>query len=446
MYLPLLLPFILVALSACSRGNREVNASLDRIEAVVQQHPDSALLELKRLDSLLTVGILSLEGDAQHARYALLKTQTHDKNYIDDTNDSLILQAVRYYDDHGSKREQMLAHFYHGAIFRNARDYGAAFVAYRQAEQLAQKLDDYHYLSLIYGNLATASHDTYSKDAIMLFHKNLEYAQRSGNRREILFAMSDMAQCYSNRLVYDTAEILFRQVMDSLPASDPIVQNCLTSFIDQSITTKRFDLADSLLHLLFPVFKPIDLMNMACLFQKKGMSDSVVFYIQKAEQAIKTPEQKVFFYEKQSWIAEQKGDFASALALKRERIKEQNKVVIAILSKTVSDYQYNYERQQKNHAEYRNKQYRFYSAIIAAFFILLIIGGVAFTLMKRREHRLIIDAYMENVSVLQQTLLEQSDTISALKHHIGEIDKEYHNQIKELFSKSFNELDLLCAT
>jgi hypothetical protein len=115
-------------LSACRSGNREVTASLDRIEQVVGQHPDSALAELVRLDSLLDAGAVSIEGDRQMARYALLKTQTHDKNYIDDTSDSLILRAVRYYDEHGSKREQMLAHFYHGAIFRNAKDHSFMFL------------------------------------------------------------------------------------------------------------------------------------------------------------------------------------------------------------------------------------------------------------------------------------------------------------------------------
>ena len=112
----LLLLFILpvALLTSCSQGNREVNASLDRIEQVVQQHPDSALAELVRLDSLIDAGAVSIEGDRQMARYALLKTQTNDKNWIDDTNDSLILQAVHYYGDHGSKREQMLAHYYHG--------------------------------------------------------------------------------------------------------------------------------------------------------------------------------------------------------------------------------------------------------------------------------------------------------------------------------------------
>ena len=143
--LRLLLPVILsvfvgLPFVSCKHGNPVVDQSLDRIEQVVQQHPDSALLELIRLDSLITSGNVPLEGDAQHARYALLKTQTYDKNYIDDTNDSLILQAVRYYDEHGSKREQMLAHFYHGANRRNANEFSMAFTSYMMATALAKSI------------------------------------------------------------------------------------------------------------------------------------------------------------------------------------------------------------------------------------------------------------------------------------------------------------------
>ena len=126
-FLPLIVGQLLVS---CKQGNPVVSASLDRIEQVVQQRPDSALFELNRLDSLIDVGAVSIEGERQMARYALLKTKTHDKNWIDDTNDSLILRAVRYYDEHGSKRERMLAHFYHGSIFRNAEDYNQAIISF----------------------------------------------------------------------------------------------------------------------------------------------------------------------------------------------------------------------------------------------------------------------------------------------------------------------------
>ena len=369
--LPLIVGQLFVS---CKHGNLVVSASLDRIEQVVQQRPDSALLELVRLDSLLAAGAVSIEGDRQMARYALLKTQTHDKNYIDDTNDSLILQAVRYYDEHGSKREQMLAHFYHGAILRNAKDYGAAFVAYRQAESLALELDDAHYLCLIYGNLSSLSYKTYSKDAIMYSQMNLKYALKSHDRRETFLAMTDLAKAYSTRLEYDTAEFWFCQVIDSLPVNDRIVQSCLTYYIEQCMTTKRYQLADSLFDLMKnPIRKPVDLMNKACLFQVYGFSDSAKVYIDQAEQAIKSPEQQVFFFEKCSWIAEMKGDYSTALEFKHKRIKEQNKVITSIFSKSVSDYQRDFEHQQRDYAEYRNVEYKRRSILIATISLLLYI-------------------------------------------------------------------------
>ena len=149
--LPLIVGQLFVS---CKYGNPMVDVSLDRIEQVVQQRPDSALLELVRLDSLLDAGAVHIEGDRQMARYALLKTQTHDKNYIDDTSDSLILRAVRYYDEHGSKREQMLSHYYHGAIFRNAANFSQAYSSFLLAAKLATDYGDNTYAGLSYGNVS----------------------------------------------------------------------------------------------------------------------------------------------------------------------------------------------------------------------------------------------------------------------------------------------------
>ena len=410
---------------SCQHGNPEVDQSLNRIESLVEEHRDSALLELIRLDSLLTSGAVQLDGDAQHARYALLKTQTHDKNWIDDTNDSLILQAVRYYDDHGSKRQQMLAHFYHGAIFRNARDYGAAFVAYRQAEQLALELDDDHYLCLIYGNLSSLSYKTYSKDAIIYSHKNLEYARKSRDRRESFLAMSDMAKIYSTQLEYDTAEFWFGHVLDSLPVDDRIVQSSLTFYIEQCMTTEQYHLADSLLNLLKrPIHRPVDLMNNACIFQIKGLNDSADVYINLAERAIRTPEQWVYFFEKRSWIAKKRGAHAEALELMHNRFEAQNDVITSVFSKSVSDYQRNYELQQKNYAEYRYSVYRRWTVIVAAFCLLSVILLFAYLyhVFKSRNKKLndkIKDYFEQNLLMEKQKV-----SIKALEFEIVSLQQK----------------------
>ena len=449
-FLPLILGQLFVA---CKHGNPEVSASLDRIEQVVQQHPDSALIELVSLDSLLAAGAVSIEGDRQMARYALLKTQTNDKNWIDDTNDSLILRAVRYYDEHGSKREQMLAHFYHGAIFRNAKDYGAAFVAYRRAESLALELEDNHHLSRIYGNLSALSYDTYSKDAIMYVQQKLKYARLSGDNRQVFYAKSELGQAYSSQLVHDSAEYWFRQVIDSFPPADPIVQSCLTSYIELCMTSERYHLADSLFDLLKkPIRKPVDLMNKACLFQVYGYPDSVKVYIDQAERTIKTPEQKVFFFEKCSWIAEMKGDYSTALEFKHKRIKEQNKVVTSIFSKSVSDYQRDFEKQQKELAEYRYSQYRYISGLVACIVVLLLMAAFRYFYSSRKEQQQTINSYVEKASILEQVLMEQKEKISALQNKVEETSSELDNNIrrtdtdiKHAYAEFEHRIDLISA-
>ena len=442
-FLPLIVGQLLVS---CKQGNPEVSASLDRIEQVVGQHPDSALAELVRLDSLLDAGAVRIEGDRQMARYALLKTQTHDKNWIDDTNDSLILRAVRYYDEHGSKREQMLAHFYHGAIFRNAKDYGAAFVAYRQAESLALDSEDYHYLSLIYGNLSALCYDTYSNDVFSYGHNSLKYARLSSNTRQTFSIRADLARSYSARLLYDTAEIWFRQVLDSLPSNDPIVQRCLTSYIEQCVNTEKYHLADSLICLLNPITQPVDLLNKACLFQIKGDQDSEKYYIQLAEQNIKYPEQRVFYYEKMSWIAEMKGDYASAFSFEKKRLYEQNKIITDIYSKSVSNYQRNYEVQQKTLVQYRYTAYRLRTMLVVVFILILfsIMCGYLYRKLKTQNQEL--EEAIKKIFNQSILLKSRATTLGEQRIQIEELEQLLHEargdnisrRMTRLFARHFN--------
>ena len=442
----ILIMLLLSFLTSCSRGNREVAASLDRIEQVVEQHPDSALIELVRLDSLLDAGAVSIEGDRQMARYALLKTQTHDKNYIDDTSDSLILRAVRYYDEHGSKREQMLAHFYHGAIFRNAKDYGAAFVAYRQAESLALDSEDYHYLSLIYGNLSALSYETYSNDVFSYGRKSLKYAWLSNNIRQSFSMRADMARAFSARLLYDSAEFLFNQVIDSLPASDPIVQSCLTSYIEQCISNEKYQLADSLIGLTNHMVQPVDMLNKAGLFQMKGICDSTSFYIRRAEQSITCPEHRVFYYEKLSWIAEMRGDDSLALSYKKKRLYLQNEILTDIFSKSVSSYQRDFERLQKELVQSQYEVFRFKSILVVAciFLISALLCAYYYRLSKHLNQEL-VEAIKKNFN--QDVLLVNKNTkLGEQKIKIEELESllqeargvSIANRLSRLFARHIN--------
>ncbi|MBQ5750256.1 MAG: tetratricopeptide repeat protein, partial [Bacteroidaceae bacterium] len=74
---------------ACRTDNTSIQL-LDQAETLMNVAPDTALALLDSIDSHRL-------GRADNARYALLRSQALDKNYIDITNDSLISIAVDYY-------------------------------------------------------------------------------------------------------------------------------------------------------------------------------------------------------------------------------------------------------------------------------------------------------------------------------------------------------------
>ena len=85
---------ILAALLTACTGKTDYNTTLVQADSLMASRPDSALHMLQGISTK------SLSTKADRAYHALLLTQARDKNYIRQTDDSLIQVAVRYYDTH----------------------------------------------------------------------------------------------------------------------------------------------------------------------------------------------------------------------------------------------------------------------------------------------------------------------------------------------------------
>ena len=129
--------WLALLLGFCSCTDKQGLAdTLHRAEALMNEYPDSALQLLRALP------VADMHQAGNRARYALLYSQALDKNYIDETNDSLINIAVAYYRTTDDVRSKFLAFYYQGRIYTNAGELHKAMLAYTEAEQLADGVKD----------------------------------------------------------------------------------------------------------------------------------------------------------------------------------------------------------------------------------------------------------------------------------------------------------------
>ena len=154
-----LLPYaILAALLLSIASCRRDNAALERMyhaEAIMHTAPDSALAIIR-----------SIPDSTLHS------AEARAKNYLDLTDDSLIVSALDYYSPSPreislnnfthiikeilfpDKHHMMLARFYYARILKNKGEKTAAIAQYRKAEYESIELRDTFYISQIYGDLA----------------------------------------------------------------------------------------------------------------------------------------------------------------------------------------------------------------------------------------------------------------------------------------------------
>lgn len=105
---------------------------LIQADSLTEKYPDSTLHILENIETQ------QLSAQTDRAYYALLLTQARDKNYIVQTDDSLIRTAVQYYDSVGDVQMQAKAYYYKGAIYRDTNLCGEAIKEYLTAIQFAK--------------------------------------------------------------------------------------------------------------------------------------------------------------------------------------------------------------------------------------------------------------------------------------------------------------------
>lgn len=324
---------ILTALLTACTETTGYNTTLVQADSLMNLHPDSAL---NMLESISTD---SLKTKADRAYHALLLTQARDKNYIVQTDDSLIQVAVRYYDTHENAPLQARAYYCWGSLYRDRNDYSQAIDKYTIA------------LSHINGRSENAElkASLYSNLGYLYYTQGLSTEADSIYQRAELLAKSqkDTASlCYT---LSQRGMISLEQGKTYYPKAEQQMQQALSigkAFSDSTILVPIYH-SLSMLYSLMP--KPGQALLYARLnysglkdtqhcyrtflllgnaYFINGQYDSAGIFLQKKLKAERYYDTKADACMRLSEIAQKKGDMETSILLERKRTMYQDSAQI----------------------------------------------------------------------------------------------------------------------
>ena len=188
-----LLVVFTLALTCCDSGSNTPTlrklASIDSLLTSTRQYEDAQ----RRLDSISPEGL----NQAERAYYSLLLTQSHYKNYIDDTTDAVINEAVDYYEHHGDREKYTRALLYRGCVYQMMGDAEKAIASYKDAENAAEDgdLENKAFAKL---RLATlyADNSNYADLKIRKYKEALDLYNQLGDKHYQIVCLTDMGGYY----------------------------------------------------------------------------------------------------------------------------------------------------------------------------------------------------------------------------------------------------------
>ena len=195
---------------ACERHSEHWD-TLTEVESYIEEHPDSALVVLEKID------VSELSGKEERAKHALLYSMALDKNYIDKTDFEVLQPAIDYYEDNGSATDKLRTYYYQGRIYQNAGNDALAMESYINAINNGETSDDIltkARLHVAQGNIYTSLLKWESSNEANT--KAAEYFYQKGKIDSYVNCLLKVCNGHIQNSDYDKAEVTVHKCDDYL--------------------------------------------------------------------------------------------------------------------------------------------------------------------------------------------------------------------------------------
>ena len=452
--LSLFLMLVLLLLAGCN-DPKPLTDALHRVEALMNEYPDSAWAVLNALSPD------EMGQSRTRAHYALLYTQAQDKTYRDETNDSLISIAVDYYRHTDDARHKFLSYYYKGRVHFNAKDYLNATSCYMEAEQLADAVGDAYLTGLLYAELGRIYDIYYDYSKSLEAHqKAAECYERAGKTRHRNYMWFNQSSVYRNINKYDEAERLLRMTLDSAKEekNNALLKSCLGDLMMLCIEEERMSEAKSFYEELKLLVdedygSSSFLGKLAQLYASEGDLAQAKKSLEQGWSRATDKVDSVSLYISAANLHRMQGENAFAYQELLKGIVMQNGETRQALQQPVLTAQRDYLSEKLEFEAYKLRMRKLLNLVSTLFFLLLLVVLVYVFVRifkkHKKESQQVIN-YLENekhkveeekssiASVLQQLDKDKRNadqTIATLKEEIDKKRKENNAKVMELNTK-----------
>ncbi len=449
---------IMFLFSSCSSSSgRKIDKTMDVVERLVEQHPDSAL---NLLDSLVYPTNLNKR---QYNRYMLLELQAKDKSYKDITSDTAIWGVKNYYLQKKDYPNAAMAAYYCGRVSTEQTRYDRALYHYLEAEKYASSSDNINLKGLIQSGMGEVLiYRFLSKQALPRYQKALGYFLQSNNYKNVAITYLSIGSAF---YVEEKIDSSFYYSFKALDVADKCNDRGLVSDIKQSISLfysnlKKYKQAKAYLLECLPNIaeekKSIIYAKLANILSLESKVDSAKGYLHEAIRSQKDEKDNAVLaniYESWSLLEERSGNYEKAL----EQNKKYTDCVINIIGDNEGaallnmQKKYRFEQLKNENITLTLQKQRI--LLYSSLGIIVLLAGFLFyyrkyTLSKRHEleaeqkiyHLLnMAKSYSEKEITFRNALLEQFEILkktASLENYIRQGDS---NRSKLLLRK-FNEI------
>ena len=453
--------FGVTIMCGCDGGRgKATDAALASAEELMEERPDSALAVLCSIDSA------AIDNAGRRALHGLLMAEARYKNFIDETDDSIIAASAAYFGRKGDDRRLMRARFIQAKIQFNNSDYTHSIVSALKAEKLAKQDSDNLYLARIYEHMGLTYLRNHNVDAQLPYvYKAYECYSLAGEQRSALFSLIDRGNALNNLEQYNNSLALLDSVARIIEEKDTLLSIYLGQVkIDALLQSGRKDDAISELQKLENIngrdFSD-DYSVPYKVFISNGDMSHAKIYLDSIMASYSLTNDSGYKLVAQLDYYTASGDAATALQFAKSYIDYLYKENLKQLNKSVLQAQSDYYEALGNEASLRAD--KFWNWLVVSIFCMffVIMAGLLYHRYKIKIKRIELRTKIWEISELLAKMQEKDNELKSVNYKTYSANKAIDklrleieekedallrlgNSINELYKSQFKILNELC--